>query len=115
MRRSLATFAKSAKKRDVSEIVDSAPKTERKSRELPSKSDLAEKMMEIMERCKYLEAMDDDRLLLSSKTQGSIKPDGKDLLDSVIRVYCTHTEPNFSMPWQRTKQDFSVKLTAMVI
>ena len=29
------------------------------------------------------------------------------LLNSVIRVYCIHSSPNFAMPWQRNKQDFS--------
>jgi hypothetical protein len=26
------------------------------------------------------------------------------LLDGVVRIYCTHSEPNFSMPWQRLRQ-----------
>lgn len=29
------------------------------------------------------------------------------IMDGVVRVYCTHCPPNFSMPWQRVKQDFS--------
>jgi len=29
------------------------------------------------------------------------------LLNSVIRVFCTHSEPNFAMPWQRLKQESS--------
>jgi len=29
------------------------------------------------------------------------------LLNSVIRVHCTHSVPNYNMPWQRQKQDFS--------
>eukprot|EP01038_Epipyxis_sp_PR26KG_P014895 gene14895-20031_t len=29
------------------------------------------------------------------------------LFNGVVRIYCTHSEPNFSMPWQRLKQDFS--------
>ena len=29
------------------------------------------------------------------------------LLNSVVRIYCTHSHPNFGMPWQRQKQDFS--------
>ena len=27
------------------------------------------------------------------------------VLDSVIRIFCTHTEPDFSMPWQRTRSE----------
>lgn len=26
------------------------------------------------------------------------------LMNSVIKVYCKHTEPNFSLPWQRKRQ-----------
>lgn len=29
------------------------------------------------------------------------------LLDGVVRIYCTHSEPNFSMPWQRLRQESS--------
>ncbi|GMH32328.1 hypothetical protein BSKO_00162 [Bryopsis sp. KO-2023] len=31
-------------------------------------------------------------------------PDRTRLLNSVIKVYCKHTEPNFSLPWQRKRQ-----------
>lgn len=27
--------------------------------------------------------------------------------DGVVRVYCTHSQPNYGMPWQRRKQEFS--------
>ena len=33
--------------------------------------------------------------------------DRSKLFDGVIRVYCTHSQPSFSMPWQRQKQEFS--------
>ena len=36
------------------------------------------------------------------------------LLDSVVRIYCTHSQPNFAMPWQRMKQEFSTS-TGFVI
>ena len=29
------------------------------------------------------------------------------LVDGVVRIYCTHSEPNYGMPWQRLKQDSS--------
>jgi S1-C subfamily serine protease len=29
------------------------------------------------------------------------------LLNGVVRIFCTHSEPNFLMPWQRSKQEFS--------
>jgi hypothetical protein len=25
-------------------------------------------------------------------------------MDSVVKVFCVHTEPNFSLPWQRKRQ-----------
>ncbi|XP_047326435.1 protease Do-like 9 [Impatiens glandulifera] len=28
-------------------------------------------------------------------------------LDAVVKVFCTHTEPNFSLPWQKNRQDSS--------
>ena len=28
----------------------------------------------------------------------------EDLFDSVIRIYCTHSEPNYHSPWQRLPQ-----------
>ena len=43
----------------------------------------------------------------NSKENNAKSISNSNLLDSVIRIYCTHTEPNFSMPWQRTKQEFS--------
>ena len=30
--------------------------------------------------------------------------DQNDLLNGVVRVYCTHSQPNFGMPWQRLRQ-----------
>ena len=40
--------------------------------------------------------------------------DRSNLFDGVIRVYCTHSQPSFSMPWQRQKQEFSTS-TGFVI
>lgn len=28
-------------------------------------------------------------------------------MDAVVKVYCTHTEPNFSLPWQKRRQSHS--------
>jgi hypothetical protein len=25
-------------------------------------------------------------------------------MDAVVKVFCTHTEPNYSLPWQRQRQ-----------
>merc|ERR1719235_1492988 len=36
------------------------------------------------------------------------------LLDAVVKVYCLHSEPNFSLPWQRARQ-YSSFSTGFVI
>ena len=33
--------------------------------------------------------------------------DQNTLLNGVVRVHCTHSEPNFGMPWQRLRQECS--------
>jgi len=33
--------------------------------------------------------------------------DNNSILNSVVRIYCTHSEPNFGMPWQRLRQESS--------
>lgn len=35
-------------------------------------------------------------------------------MDAVVKVFCTHTEPNFSLPWQRKRQ-FSSSSSGFVI
>jgi hypothetical protein len=37
----------------------------------------------------------------------SLSSDQTELLNGVLRIYCTHSQPNFGMPWQRMKQEFS--------
>ena len=44
---------------------------------------------------------EEDELAPSSDARHSDIPDG------VIRVYCTHSQPNYGIPWQRQKQEFS--------
>ncbi|CAK9138640.1 unnamed protein product [Ilex paraguariensis] len=36
------------------------------------------------------------------------------VMDAVVKVFCTHTEPNFSLPWQRKRQ-FSSSSSGFVI
>ncbi|KAI7842528.1 hypothetical protein COHA_003882 [Chlorella ohadii] len=31
-------------------------------------------------------------------------PRQEDVMDAVVKIYCTHTEPNYSLPWQRKRQ-----------
>ena len=44
----------------------------------------------------------------------SLSSDQTELLNGVVRIYCTHSQPNFGMPWQRLKQEFSTS-TGFVI
>lgn len=37
-----------------------------------------------------------------------------DLLESVVKVFCVHTEPNYSLPWQRKRQISSTSSGFMV-
>ena len=35
-------------------------------------------------------------------------------MDAVVKIYCTHTEPNYSLPWQRKRQ-FSSTSSGFVV
>ena len=35
-------------------------------------------------------------------------------MDAVVKVYCVHTEPNYSLPWQRKRQ-FATTSTGFLI
>ena len=39
--------------------------------------------------------------------QDNSEQEQRDILNGIVRIYCTHSQPNFGMPWQRMKQDFS--------
>ena len=36
-------------------------------------------------------------------------------MDAVVKVYCTHTEPNYSLPWQRKRQYSSTSSGFVVV
>jgi S1-C subfamily serine protease len=38
----------------------------------------------------------------------------EEVMDAVVKVYCTHTEPNYSLPWQRKRQ-FSSTSSGFVV
>eukprot|EP00546_Thalassionema_frauenfeldii_P001705 CAMPEP_0178934138 /NCGR_PEP_ID=MMETSP0786-20121207/23701_1 /TAXON_ID=186022 /ORGANISM="Thalassionema frauenfeldii, Strain CCMP 1798" /LENGTH=513 /DNA_ID=CAMNT_0020611897 /DNA_START=212 /DNA_END=1753 /DNA_ORIENTATION=+ len=48
-----------------------------------------------------------------SATEDDAKPDGEDdydlrnVLDSILKIHCTHSEPDFLIPWQRQHQSTS--------
>lgn len=43
----------------------------------------------------------------SSVARKQINASKNDYLNGVVRIYCTHSEPNYAMPWQRQRQEFS--------
>ena len=65
-------------------------------------SELVEKLAERLERNQIGIEFDDD-----NESPGSNHCDQNALLNGVIRIYCTHSEPNFAMPWQRLRQSSS--------
>ncbi|KAL4447366.1 hypothetical protein ABPG77_007399 [Micractinium sp. CCAP 211/92] len=54
-----------------------------------------------------------------SKAEGSQgedfvdRPD--DVMDAVVKIYCNHTEPNYSLPWQRKRQYSSTSSGFVVV
>ncbi len=73
--------------------------------------DLSELLNELLEKLDIPNGISDSLQDIKSRVSDGNSPD---LLNSVIRVYCTHSCPNFGMPWQRTKQEFSTS-TGFVI
>jgi len=46
--------------------------------------------------------------LLSMKSEDDFEQyDQSSMLNSVVRIYCTHSQPNYCQPWQRLRQEFS--------
>jgi S1-C subfamily serine protease len=77
---------------------------------------LLEVMQQLLDKMESEEEINRDENNIgsqSNKVVGKMN-ENSDLLDSVVRIYCTHSEPNFAMPWQRMKQEFSTS-TGFVI
>jgi S1-C subfamily serine protease len=73
-----------------------------------SDDDRNEMMLEIV--AQLLEKMGESDAKLGyndGQSSSSLSSDQTDLLNGVVRIYCTHSQPNFGMPWQRMKQEFS--------
>ena len=71
-----------------------------------SDDDRNEMMLEIV--AQLLEKMGESDAKLGyndGQSSSSLSSDQTDLLNGVVRIYCTHSQPNFGMPWQRMKQD----------
>lgn len=41
------------------------------------------------------------------REESELSSNQTDVLNSIVRISCTHSQPNFGMPWQRLKQEFS--------
>jgi S1-C subfamily serine protease len=82
---------------------------------------IEETLKDLLEKLEH-EAMNEGMLdqRSSSSSSSVFQRDGKEnqpgessslyedeTLNGVIRVYCTHSEPNFNIPWQRKKQESS--------
>lgn len=59
---------------------------------------MSEIINQLMDKLGDINDKGDDRSLSTDQTS---------LLNGVVRIYCTHSQPNFGMPWQRVKQEFS--------
>ena len=46
----------------------------------------------------------ESKVVPTSLVNGSDTDTDIDLLESVVKVFCVHTEPNYSLPWQRKRQ-----------
>jgi len=79
-----------------------------KKKASPRKSRDADEVTKLIQAVQLLE----ERLGISNDLAGDRDQTG--LLNGVVRVYCTHSPPNFAMPWQRLKQEFSTS-TGFVI
>lgn len=50
----------------------------------------------------------------TSGKQGNFAADSDIIMEGVVKVFCIHTEPNFSLPWQRKRQ-FSSSSSGFII
>lgn len=62
---------------------------------------VADVLKELLAHMEALKSEDEEDSSPNTDTRHSDIPDG------VIRVYCTHSQPNYGIPWQRQKQEFS--------
>lgn len=55
-----------------------------------------------------------DHSSTSREAAASTQGDGFHVMDSVVKVFCVHTQPNYSLPWQRKRQYSSTSSGFMV-
>jgi S1-C subfamily serine protease len=62
-------------------------------------------------------SLDDSSVAMVADSHGTRAPpleDGVNVMDSVVKVFCVHTQPNYSLPWQRKRQYSSTSSGFMV-
>jgi S1-C subfamily serine protease len=62
----------------------------------------------------YLADEEDDEEVAAAAAAAGLPPASAPFMDAVVKVFCVHTEPNFSMPWQRKRQFASTSTGFMV-
>ena len=72
-----------------------------------SDDDRNDMMVEIVAQLLEKMGESDAKLGYNDGQPSSLSSDQTELLNGVVRIYCTHSQPNFGMPWQRMKQEFS--------
>jgi S1-C subfamily serine protease len=97
-------FLKEEKIVKASTKVDKVVKVKKDKLVVKEKEDASTMMMEmIIEQLMERLAEGNDK----SSSSGQFSTEQTELLNGVVRIYCTHSQPNFGMPWQRMKQEFS--------
>uniref|UniRef100_A0A7N0V3P7 Protease Do-like PDZ domain-containing protein n=1 Tax=Kalanchoe fedtschenkoi TaxID=63787 RepID=A0A7N0V3P7_KALFE len=94
----------------ISVFGDSPPSRTRRGRprKLPKPDDQG--VTELQNGHAGMEEEEEEEPELGIESGARVVPD----MDAVVKVFCVHTEPNFSLPWQRKKQ-FSSSSSGFVI
>lgn len=113
--RSSTSFLQSITRRQGLKELYAATKIKKDDATLPSKAiksklsddDRNDMMVEIVAQLLEKMGESDAKLGYNDGQPSSLSSDQTELLNGVVRIYCTHSQPNFGMPWQRMKQEFS--------
>lgn len=103
----------STNKKTTKKTEKSLPASSRKNTSSSNTLDLLKELLTDLDKLSTGEDMSDldiDLDSIMSKKGDKLQQEQErqtKLLNSVIRVHCTHSAPNYNMPWQRQKQDFS--------
>uniref|UniRef100_A0A0C9RQ71 TSA: Wollemia nobilis Ref_Wollemi_Transcript_3394_2715 transcribed RNA sequence n=1 Tax=Wollemia nobilis TaxID=56998 RepID=A0A0C9RQ71_9CONI len=83
------------------------------------KADRSQEMSPLRRSARYYESLSPSHPLgemLRQNTSADVAEDvkGSPFMNAVVKVFCVHTEPNFSLPWQRKRQ-FSSNSSGFII